>query len=409
MIRACSFAILMFLAATPLAADGLRLRLEYNTSGAFSAANSLDTFLGFQNRTNGAASARLMWDKSSGPFRVEIASQISASQGNSVAYSTAFAPFYPTPLPSTLFNLATTWQSNTTTLVTNNIDRLSISYSATNFVVKLGRQAVTWGSGTVFHPSDIVAAFAPNAIDTSYKPGVDMIYAQYLLDNGADIQAIAVPRAATLGGPVDFASSTYAMRGQTQLGSLDGAMMFGRDRGDSVLSFGLSGALGGAGWNAEYVYWTLVDGTSHPTWLFNIANFGTIGDFNISYFAEYYHNGFGVDASVNLASLPASLTKRMSTGQVFFAGTDFLALGAALQLTADLSFAPNAIISLNDGSALAGFAVSYALSDNANLAFNLSQPLGPEGSEFGGRETTGGSGIYATGAGSATLQLVYFF
>jgi hypothetical protein len=390
-------------------AQDLRIRAQYGLNGAWSQASSLDTALGFQNRTTGSGSARLMWDKSSGPFRFEIHSRLSFSQGDDVALATALAPFIPTPLPTTLYDLTTSWTSNANTSVTNTIDRLSVTYSTDNTVLKIGRQAITWGSGMVFHPGDIVAPFSPNALDTAYKPGADMVYGQVLFDSGADIQLIAVPRGASLGGPILFSASTYAMRGQFQLASLDASLMLARDRGDSVASVGLSGALGGASWNAEYVGWRLADGTSYPSYLFNISNFGTLGAMNISYFGEYFRNGFGVDASIPLDALPASLTKRMSTGQVFLPGVDFLALGAALQVTPDLSISPNAIVSLDDRSALAGVAVNYTLGDNSNLVVNYSQPFGPAGTEFGGRETSAGSGIYATPARSFSLQLVRFF
>lgn len=409
MIRAASLASALLISALPAQADGFRLRMEYSTNGSWSQSTSLDTLLGYQNRKTGSGSARLMWDKSIGSFRFEVHSHMAFSQGDDVAYATALAPFITASVPTTLFDLTTTWHSTSNTNITNTIDRLSVTYSTANFVLKIGRQAITWGSGTVFHPSDIVAPFSPSAIDTAYKPGADMIYAQYLFDNGADVQLIAVPRGTTLGGPIAFSSSTYAIRGQAELGSLDTSLMLARDRGDSVGSLGISGALAGASWNAEYIDWTLTSGARHPSWLLNISNFGTLGEMNISYFGEYFHNGFGVDASVPLDSLPASLTKRMSTGQVFLPGSDFLALGALVQVTADLSVTPNAIISLNDHSALAGFAVNYILGDNTNLVFNYSQPFGALGTEFGGRETTSGSGVYGTSSRSATLQLVHFF
>ncbi len=409
MIRFVSIAVLIAALASPAFAEGLRFRTELTATGAWNDPGSLDAAFGFKNRTTTGASARLMWDKSVGSFRFEVHSHLSFSQGDNVAYAAAVAPFFPTPAPATLFDLSTTWLSDTNTLVTNTIDRLSVTYTTPSLVLKLGRQSITWGSGMFFHPSDIVAPFAPNAIDTSYKPGADMIYAQYLFDSGADIQAILVPRAPTAGGAIDLDSSTYAMRAQFQIASLDAGVMLARDRGDTVASVGLSGPLSGASWNAEYVNWTLANGETHPSWLFNISNFGTIGEMNIAYFAEYFHNGIGVDSSVPLDGLPVSLSKRMSTGQVFLPGVNFLALGANVQMTPDLSVTPNALISLDDRSALASLSVNYTLSDRTNLVFNYSQPIGATGTEFGGRETSTGSGIYATPARSATLQLVQFF
>jgi len=390
-------------------ADGFRVRTEISGNRAWSQLSSLDTALGFQNRSTTSASARIMWDKTAGPFRFEVHSHLAASHGGNVAYSTAIAPFVPAALPATALDLTTVLHSSSDTNLANTIDRLSITYSNENLVLKLGRQAITWGSGMVFHPNDIVAPFAPDAIDTAYKPGADMVYAQYLFDNGADIQIIAVPRATTLAGKISNGASTYALRAQFPLGALDSSVMLARDRGDDIASFGVSGPLGGASWNAEYVGWRLADGTTHPSWLVNISNFATLGAMNISYYGEYFHNGFGVASTVALDSLPASLSKRMSTGQVFLAGQDFMAIGANLQMTPDLTLAPNAIISLNDGSTLASIGVNYTLGDNTNLVFNYQQPIGAPGTEFGGRETSAGSGIFGTSSQSATLQLIHFF
>jgi len=394
------------LAAGTAQADGFRLRTEIGVNGAWDRATSPAAALGFQNRRTNGASARLMWSKTLGGFRLEVHSIMAVAQGGDVAYANALGL---TPVPATLFNLTQSWQNSASRRVTNTIDRLSLTYTNASLVVRVGRQAITWGGGTVFHPADIVAPFAPNAADTTYKTGADMVYAQYLFDSGADIQAIAVPRGVTLGGPVVFAASTYALRGHSALGSLDGNLMLARDRGDSVAALGLSGALGGAAWNAEYIHWALSDGTHAPSWLLNISNFGVLFGRNISYFGEVYHSGFGVAASVPVVALPATLTKKLATGQVFFAGRDFFAAGLRVELTPDASVAPGAIVSLGDGSALASLSADYALGDNTNIAFTYSQPIGATGTEFGGRETSAGSGVFSGPAKRVALTLVRYF
>ncbi|MCP5039185.1 MAG: hypothetical protein GY945_16445 [Rhodobacteraceae bacterium] len=408
-IRASSLALILGLAANPVQADGFRVRTELAGNLSWSDPASLDTFLGFQDRESLSGSVRLMWDKSVGSFRFEVHSHLAFAHGDSVAFATAAAPYQPTTPPATFFNLTGNWYSDATTTLTNRIDRLSVTYSNENLVLKAGRQAITWGSGLVFHPSDIVAPFAPDATDTSYKPGADMIYGQYLFDNGADIQAIAVPRAATADGAVDAEASTLAMRSQIQLGPVDAAIMLARDRGDNVASLGLSGPLGGASVNAEYIGWQLASGAYHPSWLVNITNFTTLGEMNLSYFGEYFHNGFGVDPGAAMDTLPTSLTKRMATGQVFLTGKDYLALGASLQVNADLSISPNAIMNIDDGSAIAGFSVNYVLGDNTNLVFNYSHPFGALGTEFGGLRIDAIPGTFAAPSQTASLQLVHFF
>jgi len=405
----CLSAAAALCVASPLLAEGLRVRSEVGTSITTADATSFDTLLGFQNMNNTTGGLRFMWDHAAGPVRFEFHASVGVLHGQALAYAAALAPSLPPTPPATLLNMTSTWMINADTAAIGTIDRASVSYTTDNLVLKVGRQAITWGSGTVFHPSDIVAPFSPSAIDTSYKPGVDMVYAQYLFDNGADLQAIAVPRALVTGGPVSFDASTYALLGSMTLGPLDGRLTLAKDRGDTVAGVGLSGPLGGASWNAEYVHWTLASGATHPSWLFNISNFSSLGGLNIAYFAEYFHNGFGVDASVPFDALPASLTKRMSTGQVFNAGPDFLALGAQVQMSENFSLMPSAVISLNDRSAIASLGASLTLGDNTDLSFSYMQPIGADGTEFGGRETSAGSGVFIGPSKSVSLRLVHFF
>ena len=53
--------------------------------------------------------------------------------------------------------------------------------------------------------------------------------------------------------------------------------------------------------------------------------------------------------------------------------------------------------------------VNYALGDNTELAFDYFNPFGADGSEFGGRETSAGSEIFAGPSQSVTLRLIHFF
>lgn len=413
MTRAARIALAIALLGGTAQADGFRMRTEFGLAGTRADATSHEAALGFTNMENLITSARLMWEGGEESVRYAFHLNLVGVKGDAPGYLIAqmFSPFvaYAPPPPSTLFNLTRVGVAGANTGVLGSIDRAWLSFSTDKLVLKLGRQAITWGGGLVFHPADIVAPFAPDAIDTTYKPGVDMLYAQYLFDNGADIQAIAVPRAAAFGGPVTAAQSTFAIRGSLSAGAFDGALMFARDRGDRVASLGLAGPLGDATWNAEYVHWVLAGGATHPSWVINVSNFTTLGDWNVQYFAELYRNGFGVAPGVPVDALPASLTKRMGTGQVFLAGRDFLTLGGMIQMSADFTVTPNAIISLTDRSALATIGLNYSLGDNTDLSFNYLHPIGPDGSDFGGRETSAGSGIFVGPSRTATIRLVHYF
>jgi len=397
------------LLATPAWADPVTVRLDLGGSFNWAAADSIDALLGFDTRQTLDAKARLMWQGNAGAFGFEAHVLLGYQAGGNLGYTAALAGLSPPAAPPSFFDLSTEIFSDSRQSLTAGIDRLSVSYASQNFVLKLGRQAVTWGSGLVFRPSDIIAPFAPNAVDTAYKPGVDMAYAQVLFDNGNDIEAVFVPRRTVAGGPMVWEQSTLALRSTLLLGDFDGTVLLAQDHGDTLLNLGLSGPVGDAAWSIELGQWFLADGSTPLNILANISNSGQLGEMNITYFAEYFHNGFGVDTATPLDALPAALADRLATGQLFNIGQDFLALGAQLGVSAGVTISPSIITSLNDGSVFAGVQAGISLSDSLDISLNASKGFGPNGTEFGGRETTAGSGVYLRAPLSLGLNITGYF
>ncbi len=397
------------LLAGPALADPVTLRLDLGGSFDRAAADSVDALLGYRTRQTLDAKARLMWQGNAGDIGFEAHVLLGYQAGDNVGFSMAIAGMMPAAPPASFFDLSTNVYSDSRQSLTARLDRLSVSYSSQNFVLKLGRQAVTWGSGMVFRPSDIIAPFAPNAIDTAYKPGVDMAYAQVLFDNGNDLAAVFVPRRAVAGGALAWDQSTLALRSTLLLGDYDGTVLLARDHGDTLLNLGLGGPLGNAAWNVELGQWVLADGSKPMNILANISNSGALGDMNISYFAEYFHNGFGVDTATPLGALPPALATRLATGQLFNVGQDFLALGAQLGVSAGVTVSPSLISSLNDGSLFAAVQAGVSVRDNLDINFNASQGFGPNGTAFGGRETATGAGVYMRAPFHFGLNITRYF
>ena len=397
------------LLATPVWADPVSVRLDLGGRFDWAAADSIGTLLGYGTRQTLDAKARIMWQGGEGALRFEAQVLLGYQAGDNVGYSAALAGLIPPAPPPSFFALSTEIFSGSQQSMTIGLDRLSVSYSSQNLVLKLGRQAVTWGSGLVFRPSDIIAPFAPNATDTAYKPGVEMAYAQVLFDNGNDMEAVFVPRRAVAGGPMEWGQSTLALRSTLLLGDLDGTVLLAQDHGDTLLNLGLGGPVSNAAWNVELGQWFLADGSTPLNILANISNSGTIGEMNITYFAEYFHNGFGVDMATPLDALPTALAGRLATGQLFNTGQDFLALGAQLSVSAAVTVSPSLITSLNDGSVFALVQAGVSMSDNLDFNLNASKGFGPTGTEFGGIETTVGSGVYLRAPLHVGLSITRFF
>jgi hypothetical protein len=133
------------------------------------------------------------------------------------------------------------------------LDRLWVGYANDKAVIRLGRQALSWGNGLAYTPMDIVNPFDPATIDTEYKSGDDMLYLQYLQDNGNDVQAAWVARRNPLTGNAGTDVATVAVKyhGFAETGEYD--LLIARSYGDTLLGLGYSRSLGGAVWGNDVV------------------------------------------------------------------------------------------------------------------------------------------------------------
>ena len=406
-----ALASVFLLGASAFAGDGdLTGRLELTARGVTNSSDSFDASLVQQSYFDAFGNARVMWAPHFDDFDFALHYKISAQVGQSVDLARKTAAFSPVAPPPTLFDLKGVLVDDQDLLLTHEIDRLSLGYSAPDFVIRAGRQALTWGAGMVFHPLDLVDPFAPNAVDTEYKPGVDMVYGQYLFENGSNLEAIAVPRAATYNAVPTWEDSTFAMRYNAWFGDLGTSMTLARDRGDTVVGLGLSGPLGDATWNVELMPTFVTGGGTRFSGLANISTGFMLGEHNATVFAEYFHNGFGVGGSgTPLDQLPADLTARVSRGQLFTTSRDYVAAGMSVEATPLLTLSPSAIVNLDDFSVNLAAQANWSLGDNTNLILGANVPLGGGGTEFGGRALTARSTTYARPATTAYVQLRQYF
>ncbi len=401
------------LVARPAIADGFKDfhgRLELTDLGSFSASDSLAASLGDRFRNDFVGDLRLTWEPKWDNWDFSIHYVVNGDYGGNVVLNRAQAPMFGMAPPATLFDLTNTFVDDGRVLASQKIDRLALGYTTDNFVVRVGRQALTWGAGKVFHPMDLVDPFAPDAVDTEYKPGVDMAYLQWLFGDGSDLQAIAVPRAMTYNATPTWDASTFALHYHRTIGEIGLTGIVARDHGDWTAGLGLSGPLGGAVWNAEIIPTFEADGTTRISGLANISSAMTLFNRNATVFAEYFHNGFGVAGSGTAYDmLPADLTDRLARGQVFNTSQDYLAGGMTLEWTPLLTLSPSLIVNLNDGSVYAAGEADWSLNDNTDLIAGVQVPFGPKGTEYGGLPLTGSSAPYQAVPTTAYVQLRRYF
>lgn len=369
--------------AASAAAEPVHGRLQLQDFGTFAGSNTLDGILAGSDRNDAFGNLRLTWAPEWDKFRVELHYVMRAQYGDSVPL-TRFAALGPLP-PSTWFNLTETFENHRRFLAQQTIDRLSLSYSTEDFVVRVGRQALTWGNGLVFRPMDLFDPFAPNAIDTEFKTGADMIYAQFLFGDGSDLQAIAVPRPRVSGAQPSTNASSFAGLYRRAFETFQTSWLLARDHGDWTVAAEATGPLEGASWTLEFVPVFLRAGGTRVSALANISDATTLFDRNATVFAEYFHSGFGeTRGDLTLAALPPDLLDRLARGQVFTFRQNYLAGGVTLEWTPLLTFSPTLIADLDDASIYALAAANYSLSDDLVLVGGAQLPLGARNTEYGG-------------------------
>lgn len=290
------------------------------------------------------------------------------------------------------------------------IDRLALGFTRDNLVLRLGRQALSWGNGLAFSPMDIVNPFDPTAIDTEYKAGDDMLYGQWLRGNGDDLQAAVVFRRDPVIGDPASDEGTTAIKYHGVSGSGEFDLLLARNRDRTTWGLGGNLALGGAVLRGDVVS-SNTPGGRRTELVANLAYSWVWRGKNVSGFAEYYHSDFGLPggryAPADLAMNPELLI-RLQRGESFTLGRNYFAGGVTIELSPLQTLAPNLFWNLDDNSALAQFVLQRSLSDNASLTGAVNVPLGPSGSEFGGIDA-GAPGRYFSVDAALFLQLAWYF
>ena len=308
------------------------------------------------------------------------------------------------------FDLEQTISEDNNSLTQHNIDRLFITHSTDQSVIKFGRQALSWGNGIVFHPMDLFNPFSPDAIDTSYKPGTDMLYTQWLFDSGSDLSFLLVPRRNPVTNNLDSSESSAAVKWHFFDSQLEIDILIAQDYDDKVLGLGISGPIGDAIWRTDIVPVFLDNNDSKTSFLLNAEQTWQWFNKNIHGYIEYFRNGFGTTKkNITPVDLSDSLLTRITHSQIFNTSRDYLSIGARIEQSALINIMPLLIHNINDHSTLALLQGIYSSSQNSRIEFGLSIGIGNEGSEFSGLETANNSGIYLQTAKQAHIRYSFYF
>jgi len=294
-----------------------------------------------------------------------------------------YSEFLPVGMPNDdrrLFDLTKTITDGSDGALLHRLDRLWFGYAGEKAVIRVGRQALSWGNGLFFAPMDLVNPFDPTTIDTEYKTGDDMVYAQYLRDNGDDVQGAAVFRRDPVSGDIESDQGTVALKYHGFAGETEYDILVAEDNGDTVVGFGGAGNLGGAVWRGDVV----VTDTDDDTIVEVVANLS--------------HSWIWAAHNVN------------GTAEYYFDGDDrnYVAGSLTIEMSALWMITPTLVANVDDPSALLQFVTQYSLGDNTTFLGSLNLPLGSNGTEFGGPES-GIPGRYLSFDLGVFAQLAWYF
>ena len=352
---------------------------------------------------------RLLWRRDIGPLKAVIDHSAIWFVGDSFDASDDSGPIFDqTPTGDERRLLDLTWEVDDggRHRLLHRLDRFALEYRSSRWGVAVGRQAVSWGGGLVFHPMDLFNPFAPTTADQDYKAGDDLILVERLFGDGSDLQFLAVGRR-TEAGDADPDASSVAVKFKGYFRDSEFELMAARHYDGAALGVGLRVPVAGALVRSDLVGieddagWT-ISGVLNVDVSFPAA--GT----SVHAFAEYFHNGFGVDRLPDdLDALPSSLTERLRRGESFNLMRDYLAAGVQFQWHVLVSQSVSLIANVHDGSMVAQASLGYDPSDASRLQFGLIAPLGGDGDEFGPLSI--GENLTVGGGTRGYLRFVYFF
>lgn len=356
---------------------------------------------------------RLNFAASRGRWSFDAAYQAFAAYGDRVDPAGLLPGGLGNSLPDDdrrLFDLTNAIDDDGKFVALHRLDRLWAGYTSDKAVIRFGRQALSWGNGLIYSPMDLVNPFDPAAVDTEYKAGDDMLYAQYLRENGDDIEFAYVVRRDLASGDVEFEQSSVAAKYHGIGGEGEFDLLIARNYGDTTLAVGGNRNIGGAVWRGDAVFTDAASGSK----LQLVTSFSyswAWGGKNVSGVLEYYFDEFGQqDDQYDAASLAqnSELLERLLRGQSFTIGRHYLGAALTIEMTPLWMLTPTLFANIDDGSALLQLITRNNLAEDVEFIGALNVPLGPDGSEYGGIALAMPDLFLSTDA-SLFAQLAWYF
>ncbi len=292
----------------------------------------------------------------------------------------------------------------------NNIDRLAVSFPIGPADIRIGRQAISWGSAWFWKPTDRFSPFSPMDIDADVKRGVDALRAEFYFGASTSLDLVA-----TFERHPDTDRELWVNGGarfRTTVGRYDLAISAARfqlsEASNLMAGVEFSGELGDVGFRGEAAFNYLPE-----TEEWDIE--GVIGadyhfSFGLTLAGELFYNGLGTGDSNEYAAFLTDTTsttaERVARGEAFNIGRYYAGIALTQEVTPLINLTLSAIGNVTDPSAFVIAGLSWSVVTNGRLTAGALIPVGEKPDLAAGELSPSEYGLYPA-LGYAVMKLSF--
>ncbi len=290
------------------------------------------------------------------------------------------------------------------------LDRLSLTLLPQWGMLRIGRQAVTWGNGLLFNPMDLFNPFSPTDIERDYKVGDDMVTVHASATPLGDLQVLIVPRRDRANRDLEWDAASLAAKAHLFRGAWELDLMAAKHYREAVLGFGASRTLGDAVGRMDVVWHELGSEAGEEGFASLVLNLDTAWvwrGWNFYGFGELYYNGLG-ERRPERALADPDILQRLQRGEMFTLGRWYAGGHLRWECHPLVNIELTAIFDLQGASGILQPRLTWDLRQNTQLVLGAEIPYGARGTEYGGVPLPG-TPLTLQAPGRAFLWVSRFF
>ena len=255
--------------------------------------------------------------------------------------------------------------------ISQNLDRAFVTLSPSFADVYIGRQAISWGSARAVNPTDIIAPFSFDQLDTEERMGVDAVRIRIPTGIMGEMDL-----GIAFGEDLEFRESAVFLRGRFYAVDTDFFLLLLKFQENLLAGADIARSIGGAGFWFESIY--VFADAFHENEGENYAK-ATIGiDYSFSdktySFVEYHWSQAGGGEPEEYLTRLTSVA--YTEGATYLLGKHYLIPGVIYQITPLISLDSQILINLLDPSAFLSPRLEYNIAQNIYVSIGALVGIG---------------------------------